>query len=309
MTPPSYHSFHCAAILGRIKKRRVLMYAITGITGKVGGAAARALLSGGQRVRAVVRDADKGRFWSDLGCEVAIAEMEDAEALTRALTDVTGVFVLPPPNFDPEPGFPEAKAVISAVRQALDSTRPAKVVGLSTIGAQAAQSNLLSQRTLMEEALSTLPLRVTFLRPAWFMENLSWDIAQARDQGVISCFLQPLDKAMPMVATADVGRVSAELLLQDWTGKRIVELEGPEWVSQNGIAAELSKALHRPVRAEAVPRENWGAIFRAQGMRDPISRIQMLDGFNEGWIKFEGGGAALVKGKVSLAEVIQKLVR
>ena len=284
------------------------MYAITGITGKVGGIAARALLSGGQRVRAVVRDADKGRFWSDLDCEVAIAEMEDAEALARAFTRVTGVFILPPSNFDPEPGFPEAKAVISAVRQALDATRPARVVCLSTIGAQAAQSNLLTQRTLMEEALSTLPLPVTFLRPAWFMENLSWDVAQARDQGVLSSFLQPLDKAVPMVATADVGRVAAELLLQDWSGKRVVELEGPEGVRQNGIAAELSKALHRSVRAEAVPRENWGAIFRAQGMRDPIPRIQMLDGFNEGWITFEGGGASLAKGKVSLAEVVRKLV-
>jgi NAD(P)H dehydrogenase (quinone) len=126
------------------------MYAITGITGKVGGVAARTLLSAGQRVRAVVRDADKGRFWSDLDCEVAIAELEDAEALTRAFTSVTGVFILPPSNFDPEPGFPEAKAIISAVRQALDATRPARVVCLSTIGAQATQSNLLTQRTLME---------------------------------------------------------------------------------------------------------------------------------------------------------------
>src|SRR5258705_6029559 len=152
------------------------MHAITGITGKVGGAVARALLSAGQRVRAVVREADKGRSWSDLGCEVAIAEMEDGEALSRAFTDATGVFVLPPPIFDPEPGFPEAKAVISAVRRALDVTRTAKVVCLSTIGARAPRSNLLSQRTLMEAALETLPLPVTFLRPAWFMANLSWDI-------------------------------------------------------------------------------------------------------------------------------------
>src|SRR3979411_3181284 len=269
------------------------MYANTGITGKVGGV--------------VVRERDTGRCGSDLGCEVAIAAMEDAEALTRAFAHVLGVFVLPPPNFDPEPGFPEAKAVISAVRQALDAARPAKVVCLSSIGAQAAQSNLLSQLTLMEEALSTLPVSVTFLRPAWFMENLSWDIAQAREQGVISCFLQPLDRAMPMVATADVGRVAAELLRQGWTGKRVIALEGPAWVSQIGIAEELSKALHRPVRAEAVPREHWGAIFRAQGMRDPVPRIQMLDGFNEGWIRFEGGNATLLKGKVSLAQVIQKL--
>src|SRR2546421_9899635 len=181
------------AALGRreqIELRRDLMYAITGITGKVGGVVARTLLSAGQRIRAVVRHADKGRVWSDLGCEVAIAEMEDAEALTPAFTNATGVFILPPPNFDPEPGFPEAKAVISAVRQALDATRPAKVVCLSTIGAQAAQSNLLSQRTLMEEALATLPSPMTFLRPAWFMENLSWDVAQARDQGRVSSFLQ-----------------------------------------------------------------------------------------------------------------------
>ena len=283
------------------------MYAITGITGKVGGVAARTLLAAGQPIRAVVRNADKGGLWSGLGCQVAIAQMEDAAALTRAFTDVTGVFILPPSNFDPEPGFPEAKAVISAVRQALDATRPARVVCLSTIGAQALQSNLLSQRTLMEQALSKLPMPVTFLRPAWFMENLSWDIDQAREQGVVSCFLQPLDKAIPMVATADVGRVAAELLLQD-SGKRVVELEGPDWVTQNEIASELAKALHRPVRAQAVPRENWGMIFRAQGMRDPIPRIQMLDGFNEGWIKFEGNGATLVKGNTSLAEVVRKLV-
>jgi len=295
-------------VVGHIKERRILMYAITGITGKVGGVAARALLSEGQRVRAVVRNADKGRLWSELGCEVAIAEVEDPAALTRAFTDVTGVFILPPSNFDPKPGFPEARAVISAVRQALDATRPARVVCLSTIGAQALQSNLLSQRTLMEEALSTLPLPVAFLRPAWFMENVGWDIDRAREQGVISCFLQPLDKAMPMVATADVGRVAAELLRQDWSGKRVVELEGPDWVTQNEIASELAKALHRPVRAEAVPRESWGAIFRAQGMRDPIPRIQMLDGFNEGWIKFEGNGATLIKGNTSLLEVIQNLV-
>src|SRR5258708_18445476 len=117
----------------------------------------------------------------------------------------------------------------------------------------------------MEEAVSTLPLAVAFLRPAWFMENVGWDIDRAREQGVISCFLQPLDKAMPMVATADVGRIAAELLLQDWAGRRVVELEGPDWVSQDRIAAELSKALQRPVPAEAVPRENCGALFRAQG--------------------------------------------
>jgi uncharacterized protein YbjT (DUF2867 family) len=41
------------------------MYAITGITGKVGGAVARTLLAAGQPVRAVVRDAAKARSWAE----------------------------------------------------------------------------------------------------------------------------------------------------------------------------------------------------------------------------------------------------
>jgi NAD(P)H dehydrogenase (quinone) len=284
------------------------MYAITGITGNVGGAVARTLLAEGKLVRAVVRDAAKGRAWADLGCEVAIAEMEDAAALARAFAGAEGVFVLPPPNFDPTPGFPEARAVIDAVRQSLVAAQPARVICLSTVGAQAAQPNLLSQRTLMEEALATLPLPVTFLRPAWFLDNLAWDIAQAREQGVLSSFLQPLDRAVPMVAAADVGRVAAELLVQAGAIERIVELEGPERVSPNAIAAALSQALGRPVQAQAVPRETWGALFRSQGTRDPMPRIQMLDGFNEGWIAFEGGDASVAKGRIGLAQVLQLLV-
>ena len=53
------------------------MYAITGITGKVGGELARTLLAAGQPVRAIVRDARKGEEWAALGCELALAEMED----------------------------------------------------------------------------------------------------------------------------------------------------------------------------------------------------------------------------------------
>src|SRR5215470_3891432 len=117
------------------------MYAITGITGKVGGALARTLLAAGQPVRAVVRDAGKGRSWAEKGCEVALAEMEDAAALSAAFCEVNGVFIIPPPEFDPAPGFPEARAVITAVKSAIEAARPGNVVCLSTIGADATRNN------------------------------------------------------------------------------------------------------------------------------------------------------------------------
>src|ERR1700729_915645 len=132
------------------------MYAITGITGKVGGALAQTLLTANKSVRAVVRDEGKAKEWAGRGCEIALASMEDVDALTAAFKGAEGVFILPPSEFDPEPGFPEARAVIDTVKTALEAERPGKVVCLSTIGAQATQSNLLTQRTLMEEALSGL---------------------------------------------------------------------------------------------------------------------------------------------------------
>jgi uncharacterized protein YbjT (DUF2867 family) len=284
------------------------MYAITGITGKVGGATARALLAAGLPVRAVVRDPERAGAWEALGCDVAKADMREAGALAQAFADAEAVFILPPSEFDPAPGFPEARAVIQAVHSALKVARPGKVVCLSTIGAAAAESNLLTQRTLLEEALRELPTPITFLRPGWFMENAEWDVATARDDGVIHSFLQPLDKPVPMVATSDVGHTAADLLRQSWSGARVVELEGPRRVAPNDIAAAFARILGRPVRAQAVQRESWDALFRSQGMKHPLPRIRMLDGFNEGWIDFEGDPASVLKGGTELETVLRGLV-
>jgi uncharacterized protein YbjT (DUF2867 family) len=285
------------------------MYAITGITGKVGGELARNLLAAGQRVRAIVRSESKGEEWAALGCEVALANMEDGLALAEAFAGATATFILPPSEFDPEPGFPEAKQVIAAVTSALVEARPGKVVCLSTIGADAPHENLLTQRTLMEQSLQEIGLPVTFLRPGWFMENALWDIPSARDEGLLRSFLQPDDKPFPMVATQDVGRLAAALLREDWSGTRVVELEGPARISPNDLARAFATVLKRPVRVETVPRESWEQIFRSQGTQNPLPRIRMLDGFNEGWIDFSEHGRSAVKGTTALESVIAELVR
>lgn len=284
------------------------MYAITGITGKVGGALARSLLADRLPVRAVLRDAAKAADWQKRGCEVAIAEMSDAASLAAAFRGAEGVFILPPSEFDPEPGFPEARRVIEALAAALAEAHPAKVVCLSTIGADAPHENLLTQRTLMEDALGGLGLPVTFLRPGWFMENAEWDVAAARDEGVLRSFLQPSDKPFPMVATHDVGRTAAALLREEWSGTRVVELEGPRRVSPDDVARAFEEALGHPVRVEIVPRETWEGLFRAQGARNPQPRIRMIDGFNEGWIDFADHGRAARKGAVTIESVIAELV-
>ena len=284
------------------------MYAVTGITGKVGAAVARSLLSADQPVRAVVRDRSRGAPWAQLGCDIAVADLSDTEALTAAFAGTAGVFAMVPPVFDPAPGFPEAVGFIHPLRAALARAKPARVVALSTVGADAPQPNLLNVLGRMEDVFRTLPMPVTFLRAAWFMENAAWDIDSAKS-GLIQSYLQPIDRAVPMVSTDDVGRAAAALLQERWEGKRVVELEGPQRVSPNALAAAFAKALGTPVRAEVVPRARWESIFRAQGMKNPSPRIQMIEGFNAGWIDFADRGAHARKGSISIDQAITTLIQ
>jgi uncharacterized protein YbjT (DUF2867 family) len=210
------------------------MFAVTGITGKVGAAVARSLLSADQPVRAVVRDRSRSAPWAQLGCDIAVADSSDTEALTAAFAGTAGVFAMVPPVFDPAPGFPEAMGFINPLRAALARAKPARVVALSTVGADAPQPNLLNVLGRMEDVFGTLPMPVTFLRAAWFMENAAWDIDSAKS-GLIQSYLQPLDRAVPMVSSDDVGRAAAAVLQERWEGKRVVELEGPQRVSPNAL--------------------------------------------------------------------------
>ncbi|MBB3352622.1 NmrA family NAD(P)-binding protein [Rhizobium lentis] len=284
------------------------MFAVTGITGQVGAVVGTKLMDQGLPVRAVLRNAGKAGAWRDRGAEIAIAEMTDAPDLAPAFEDAEGVFLLLPPSFDPAPGFPEVKAIIEALKTALKKASPKKVVCLSTIGARAKQENLLSQLGLFEQAMSTLPMPVAFLRACWFMENSAWDIAPARESGIMPSFLQPVTKPVPMVSVHDVGATAAEMLQEDWTGKRIVELEGPFRITPLQMAEAFSAVLNKTVRAEPVARETWEALFLNQGMQNPRPRMRMLDGFNEGWIEFEGGEARSRKGTTTFETAIRKLV-
>jgi uncharacterized protein YbjT (DUF2867 family) len=286
-----------------------IMFAITGVTGQVGGAAARALLDAGHAVRAVLRDESKAAQWAQRGAEVAIASFEDADALAAAFRGAAGVFVMIAPNFAPQPGYPNAHAAAAVLKAALTKAKPERVVALSSVGGQReAGLGLITQVHILERALADLPIPTAFMRPAWFMENSLWDIAPARETGVMPSFLQPLDRAYPMVATTDIGCVIADTLAQSWQGRRVVEIEGPQRYTQHEIAALLGGVLGHRVEAWAVPRDEWEARFQSQGTAWPVPRIEMLDGFNSGWIDFADGPNERAIGTTSFQRVLAELV-
>jgi hypothetical protein len=84
---------------------------------------------------------------------------------------------------------------------------------------------------------------------------------------------------------------------------------------EQGVIPSFLQSLHSRrslagrCKCKIVPRGPWEALFKSQGMKNPLPRMQMLDGFNEGWIGFESGEAGSRKGSVSLESVLQGLTQ
>jgi len=106
-----------------------------GITGKVGGAAARHLLEQGKQVRALVRNREKAAKWADRGVELVDGDWNDATSMAAALKAVEGAFVMLPAVWTPSPDYREAKGVIANYIEALTKEAPPRVVALSSMGA------------------------------------------------------------------------------------------------------------------------------------------------------------------------------
>ena len=219
-------------------------------------------------MRAVVRDAAKGGPWKARGCEVAVADIADVDRLARALEGTEGAFILLPPVFDPEPDFRDVKATIAAIREALAQARPPKAVVLSTIGADAAQPNLLNALRYLEQALADVDLPITFLRAAWFMENAEWDVASARERR--SCHELSAAARSPCRhgLNARCGSRRCGLASRDWTG--------PGSLSSKQQNARRRTPSLRPLRKRSESRSGadratrrMGKAFRAAGHEEP----------------------------------------
>lgn len=280
------------------------MFFVTGITGKVGGAAARRLLNEGHTVRALVRDPQKAEEWSQKGVDVRRGDFNDAAAVAGALEGVEGAYLMLPPFFAPAPGFPEAKSIIASFREALRQAPPPRLVALSSVGSQQSSGlGMITATHLLEEGLGDLPVPTAFVRPGSFLENYTRALQAAASTGRFDSFLQPTDRTFPMVATEDIGHEVARLLIGGWSGTKIVELGSP--VSPDDLARAMGEVLGRPVQARAIPRAQWEASLEAQGMPPGFIRpyLEMEDAYNSGWIDFGVPGTERVVGTVTPAQV------
>ncbi len=265
------------------------LYVVMGVSGRTGSSVARYLLRSGKRVRAVVRDAAKANIWASQGAEVAIACLTDEAALINALSGADGAYVVSPQQYTVNNLFEQAELIASTIAEASAKAQLPKLVALSSIGAdRSSGTGWIAMNRMLEQYLSKVELPVTFLRAAYFMENWSPMIKAAEEEGVLSSFLAPLDRKLPMIATDDVGRIAAEALCEEWHETRIIELQGPAEYSPKDIANSLTQVFNKAVNASVISTSDWGNALAGSGMSEAAIEgfIEMTQALNSGYIVF-----------------------
>ncbi len=189
------------------------MFFVSGVTGQVGGATARALLEEGRKVRTLARDPRRAAGWAERGVDVRQGDFTDAAAMAGALEGAEGAYLMLPPVAAPSPGFPEARAIIASLTEALRQAPPPRLAVLSSVGSQRASGlGAITSTHLLERALGDVPYPAAFIRAGSFLENYAHALGPAAATGRFDTFLTPADRPVPMVATADIGRHIARLL-------------------------------------------------------------------------------------------------
>ena len=284
------------------------MFVVLGASGNTGKVVAETLLTQKKKVRVVLRDAAKGRAWKEAGADVSIADVEDGAALERAFSGAEGAYVLLPPNFSSSQVRVDNNRRASTIAAAVEAAGVPHVVMLSSVGAQQAAGTgpVLAVRDA-EATFTRAHAAVTFVRAAYFMEN--WGRAlYAVAQGLLPTFLLA-DKAIPQVATRDIGTAVARLLAEGGSGKRVIELAGPREYSPRDVAAALARIVGKPIAVQQAPEEAMAPALMGAGMNAEWARLfqELTHGLNAGIVVWEGGHP-LWRGETDVQTVLSTLI-
>lgn len=283
------------------------MFVIAGVTGHVGSVAATELLAKGQKIKVIVRNADKGTVWSKAGAEVAVGKLEDEAFLTTAFKGAKGAFLLLPPDWTVTEVLAAQKTMGAAIAASVQAAKLPHVVLLSSNGADVPEgTGPIKGLYHFENALRATGTQLSSVRAGMFMENVAQGIGAAKGAGIYPNFMPSQDMAMPMIATKDIGMLVAECLIAGPKTENI-DLHGPSY-SPKQIAEKIGTALGKTIPIVDVPQAGWLDALLQGGVPRPWAEAynEMYQGMLSGKITPKGDRA--VAGKTSIDEVIKNLV-
>jgi uncharacterized protein YbjT (DUF2867 family) len=242
---------------------RLTVYLVTGAGGGIGSVSrdvVELLLADGDTVRAMVRrDDDRATALRESGAEVVVGDLTNPADVAAAMTGVDRMFF----NMSVSPDYLTATSIVCAV--ALEAAPVEAIVNMSqmTVSQMTLTSTTESKQHrlhwLAEHIMNWAGVPVIHVRPTVFMENPLLTMLAAGSIKERGALVLPFGTGRTSpIAAEDVARVVATILWQP-EGRLgdVYELTGPESVDIDGIAAQYSRALRRPVTGEDMPLDEW----------------------------------------------------
>ena len=272
---------------------------VTGATGQQGGATSRQLLARGWPVCALTRNPDgtAAQALAQAVAEVVQGDLDDRASLDAVLSGVYGVFSFPNMAMGIDGEVRQGKIVADAAKEA----RVQHFVQ-GSVGAADRNSGVphFESKWQVEEYVRSLGLPATFLRPAYFMENLNWKREQILNGTLESMGLET-GTAVQMVAVEDIGAFVTLAfenpneyigLALELAGDEITEAQMADVLTRvTGRTVNLTQPEGPPLYEDMVTMVNW---FNAEGYAADIpalrNRYSELMDF-ETWLQKSGWGA------------------
>lgn len=289
------------------------MFLVAGVSGKTGSRVADLLLSKGEQVRVVVRDAAKGAPWKARGAEVAVGSLTDVDFVSKSFEGIASAYLLVPPNMQAEDPIAAGKKVVDGYVEALSQNDHLETVAfLSSLGAQYDKLNMGVVDTLSyaESKLLGVNVQFFFLRAAYFMENWLASLPIMQQDGVLPSFLRE-SFPIEMVAARDVADVAVEALLDPTKPWDVIQIAGPAQHNSWDVAAAFGKAMGRAIKVQTLPTEEIVPRMTAMGMPAGAARgyENLYNAIHMGRCELKDRPFLTVHGRTTLEQVAAEAVK
>ena len=255
------------------------VYLITGAGGGTGGVSRQVieeLRARGDRVRAVVhRDDARADPLRKLGAEVVVADLTEPQDVVDAIAGVDRMFF----SMSVSPDYLNATVVICDV--ALQYGQLEVLVNMSQMTVSqmtltsVGESHQHRLHYLAEHVENWSGLPVVHIRPTAFLDNpiFTWFAKPSLQQRNLLVLPFGTGRTSP-IATSDVARAVVAVLTDpaDRIGD-IYELTGPVSLDIDGLAAEYSLGLQRPIRGTDIAHDIWvEEVLRPLGLPEHLQQ-------------------------------------
>lgn len=214
------------------------MVLITGSSGSVGKAVLLEAIRTGLKVRGMFRSNEEAAK-APPGCEAMLADYADKPSLRKALGGVNSVFVVCSP-------IPQLVALESNMIDACKESAVKHVVLNSALGAGDYDKSFPSWHRKVEDKLKATGLSYTILRPNGFLQNIvAFNAPSIRSQGAFYAAMS--DAKVCYLDVGDIAVVAVKTLPGGVHAGKTYELNGPEAISNQELAARISRVAGRTV--------------------------------------------------------------